>query len=64
MPLSRKWIAECDAVGCDARLIITPDEGPVEKADAGMYVNDQGWSAAPGRVATFCPDHFPDTEKS
>lgn len=58
MSLRRRWVAECDEPGCGRILMVPPDpSGDDAKADAGMYINDHDWDAAPGRSPTICPEH-------
>lgn len=60
MPLVRRWVAQCDAVGCTAHLIHEPIPHG-ERPDYGEATNDAGWASRPGSSETYCFEHFPDT---
>lgn len=57
MTMKRVWQASCDAPGCSAE---ESAPGSYKREEFGMYLNDQGWAAAPFTATTYCyrPDHF------
>ncbi|NUS57065.1 MAG: hypothetical protein HOV66_19745 [Streptomycetaceae bacterium] len=56
MSIRRRWVATCDAPGCDAAVPLIGDQFD-GKFELGLQVYEAGWDAAPNKDETYCPEH-------